>query len=90
MYDPASNVPDSTARRDSWPAAGDCARHLGTVDGGEVTAAFLLRRRVKPYPPLPQRYDRGWPVQGSFFEEAWVLLIALAIAGLVVGIAGRL
>lgn len=54
------------------------------------TPPFLLRRRVRPYPPLPRIYGRAWPNQGSFFEEAWVLLIALAIAGLVVGIAGRM
>lgn len=53
------------------------------------TPPFLLSRR-KPYPPLPRIYGRAWPEPGSFFEEAWVLLIALAIAGLVVGIAGRL
>lgn len=55
-----------------------------------TTPPFPLRRRVRPYPPLPQRWDRGWPVAGSLAEELWVLLIALAIAGLIVGIAGRL
>jgi hypothetical protein len=49
---------------------------------------FALTRRVPPYPPLHRRYDRGWPEPGSFFEEAWVILIALAFAGLVLGLAG--
>lgn len=54
-----------------------------------ITAPFLLRRRIAPYPPLPRHWARAWPEPGTVVEDVWFLLIALAVAGLVVGIAGR-
>lgn len=37
----------------------------------------------------PFELTRRMPQPGSLFEEAWVLLIGLAIAGLVIGLVAR-
>lgn len=56
-----------------------------------IAFRLALARRVKPpYPPLPHRWDRAWPDPDSWQEGTWVLLIALATLGLVVGIVSRL
>jgi hypothetical protein len=54
------------------------------------TVAFRLTRRKPPYPPLPQHHFRAWPDPDSWQEGLWVLLIALATLGLVLGIGSRL
>jgi hypothetical protein len=51
--------------------------------------AFRLTRKFPPYPPLPPHYFRAWPDPYGWQEGVWELLIALALLGLVVGIAAH-
>lgn len=40
------------------------------------------------YPFHLRRQHHPWPQPGTFVEEAWVFLIAMAFSGIILGIAG--